>query len=209
MNVKINFNSVNVVDTTDYMTVKVICLKGEKGQDANISNTYGTSTTDGYSEAYLNNKLVNVGTSVDSNYKTNILYSHNLNNEDYKIGVSWNTGLNDARATAFVPVKSNTTYYIRVSDTSRLSGARIYQKPEAGGNTNLGDVDILTSGDYIITTTSTTKILAIQFIVGSGTITTNDFAKVMITENDYQNYEPYLTPSIWVDGVKIYEMPTS
>ena len=88
MNIKINFDKYEVKDTTKANDVKVLMLKGEPGAgalwgdidgtitnqtdlnnliNAKISDTYGTSNANGYSQNYLNNKLVKVGSSVDSN----------------------------------------------------------------------------------------------------------------------------------------------
>ena len=92
-----------------------------------MSETYGTSTTDGYSEAYLNNKLVNVGTSVDSNYRTNIISSKNLFDKStmvLKAYINATTGElangNDFR-TIYIPCKANTTYTIKKIISNRFT----------------------------------------------------------------------------------------
>lgn len=57
MNVKLNFDTINVFEANNPNYVKVLMLKGEKGEKGDpgsIVNQYSTSTSDAYSANYIN-----------------------------------------------------------------------------------------------------------------------------------------------------------
>lgn len=83
-----------------------------------IKDEYGTSQSDGYSQKYLNDKIVNVGTSVNSANRVNVLYSKNLfdlSNIVSGKGLSADNSTYDSASRSYLDyteVKENTTYMI-------------------------------------------------------------------------------------------------
>lgn len=169
--------------------------------------THGTDTKLGYSQAFLNDHLVNVSNEVDEDYRVNLLYSPNIWNEEYKIGYAWNNQSGfPSRATGFIEVKPNTKYTIVVDNISNLNGGTLLIfELEYAGSPSESTTQINVNGSTTITTTSNTNVLSIQFTISSGDISASNFANVMIVEGEgTYTYQPYITPSINVDGEDIF-----
>lgn len=210
INIKLNFNSVNVVDTTKNLNVKILMVKGEKGDPGSLSNNYGTSSEDGYSQDYLNDKLVNVGTSEDSNYRTNILSSRNIFNintipswfgSDTTYSVS-NNILNVSGkyfAGFLMNVAPNTTYYVKATRTINTSttnsgSIRIFQSNQSTAITSHN------TGNFSFNSGNNTQVYVL-FYAGSGSNGDVNFSNIIISEEDI-SYEPYIQKSINVDNTK-------
>ena len=202
INIKLNFNSVNVVDTTKNLNVKILMVKGEKGDPGSLSNNYGTSSEDGYSQDYLNDKLVNVGTSVDTNYITNILRSINLFDKSSGIitpgyyNASDNLITTDATLSCqsiYIKVKPNTNYTISSNTIT------IYRICEYDINKSFitRQYNGTASISYTITTGNTT-----EYIRMGGTLTTVLDSLQIEEGSTASTYEPFIQKSINVDNTK-------
>lgn len=150
--------------------------------------------------------LVNVGTSVDTTYRTNILYSHNLCNginQNYFINTATTTCGYSAGNIGLAIQVSGGNYTISTTSTqTRYRVGCLNELPTtSAGITLYNGVNKDNSNDAItIDTTGYTYLV----------INCTDLSKISIVKGSTAlPYEPYIIPSIWVDGVKIYEMPTT
>ena len=159
-----------------------------------------------------NDKLVNVGISVDSNYRTNILYSHNLFDKD-------NANILDATINSsskliesssqykclYIPCEANTTYTISKVQSGYLSAGFTDTLP----TTNVEVKNYTISADTTnctLTSLSTSKYLIIRYWRINDTLTESEIRASIQIElgSTATSYEPYITPSINVDGERIY-----
>ncbi len=162
-----------------------------------------------YDATYENG--VNVGTSIDSNYKINILYSANLFDEStYTNGMAWNnaTGF-PSRATAYFNITAGKTYSISASNISRLNGGgvNVFEKSQPSASTSISSVvSFNTDGSFTFTASSGATILAIQLSIPSGNISFSNYPDIMIVEGSTPKpYTKYVSqPTINVDGQGIY-----
>ena len=165
-------------------------------------------------EIYSKEKTVHVGTSIDSNYKTNILYSANLFDEStYTNGMAWNNATGyPSRATAYFNIIAGKTYSISASNISRLNGGNvtIFEKSQSSASTSISSVvSFNTDGSFTFTASSGATVLAIQLLIPSGNISSSNYPDIMIVEGSTRKpYAKYVSqPSINVDGEDIYSMP--
>lgn len=164
---------------------------------------------------------VKVGTSVDNNYRVNVLHSKNLfdgkaiyfsNATETNITngkrIS-NVGSGAAFVLYLIKNVSNDvgkTFALKASFTSGRIAIGLCD--ESGTNRIFGQyIDTgNTSISYTIPSLTTSKYLAVWLYgsVGTGTVT-NDYTNIMINEGSTAlDYEPYVTSSINVDGETIY-----
>ena len=175
-----------------------------------IQNEYGESNNDGYSQNYLNDKVVNVGTEVDRRSRVNVIYSRlDINNVSL-----WEQG-SYVRNTGD---KSTSTSRIRTKDKVSILGGKQYQYKLGSG---YGLIDF-----YMWSDTSTYKgsyyNLVSQSInnSNSGILDIPDDVKYItisicktngadITTSDFNSANPIieLVPSIYVDNEEIYSKP--
>lgn len=158
-------------------------------------------------------RLVNVSNEVDEDYRVNVLKSKNLFDEILEIGGFDGNGINIAVSTRlrcknYIPVKPNTTYsvsYTKVSSDLKISIS--YYNKNDYTTARLSNSDWFTATTFTITTPANCNYL--RFVVGltnDGSISsTNIISNVMINEGSLAlPYEPYVVPSLNVDGEEIY-----
>ena len=163
---------------------------------AQIVDGFSESSTDGYSCAYVNDKIVNVGTEVDSSFKVNFINSKNLFNGNSTLGyveyngtIIANSGWTSSQS--YVPVKPNTTYIIYGINM----GARLLYCEYDDNQTMTGSRTETTPNTPITTGNDTYYI---RFSTNTGTAT-----NMVVQEGSSIS-----TPSIYVDGEKIYNKGT-
>lgn len=140
--------------------------------------------------------LVNVAPSVDEDYKVNFLKGKNILNETFVTGIGLDTSsgntysANNRASTNFVEVKPNTEYTI---SGCTLVVVCCYSSSQSF----LG---------YVTTTTFTTlnDTKFIRICVNSNNSYSNTMLELGSTAT---TYEPYITPTINVDGDDIYSEP--
>lgn len=192
-----------------------------------IQNEYGESTSDGYSQEYLNDKLVNIGTSVDSSYRTNILHSKNLFNQNgvwtnhdvtytfSKQRLTLNGTSNDEGGyigLSSIPQLAKLsagTYTLSINEVSGTrSGSANVVIRNLDANTNFVDTLYEPSNTYTFTLTTETRIGFNLYQLGSGRVYTNYVIDLQLEEGSTATtYEPYVIPSIVVDNDAIYSKP--
>ena len=165
-----------------------------------IKNEYGESNNDGYSQNYLNDKLVNVGTEVDSRNRVNFLKSKNLFDKNkiipnYRIA-SDGTDFFDVNYSLSLPikVKTNTKYTISGTSTNVYGCYAFYQND----GTFISRSSFFTSSTTTFTTPANAtyiRIADLTTILGSIQLEEGD------TASSYVTYSP---PSIFVDETEIY-----
>lgn len=155
---------------------------------------------------------VNIGTSVDSSYRTNILHSKNLLNKNgFRNGyISYEGVFTSENQTAtfsqYVKVQSNTDYIMSVNETIRSINIVYYNA----------------SKTFISRTTTVNNISQRQFTTPNNC----EYVLILISKNSSDTmtqaiidslqpqleigttpttYEPYITPSIVVDNDEIYK----
>lgn len=154
-----------------------------------------------------NDNLVNVGTSVDTDYRVNVLYSKNLFDGQLELGNYGANGEKIVSTTTYgnkniVPVKPNTTYTLSINGISQKYVLYYYDN----SRTFISSTTSLTTGTF----TTPNNCYYINFRCFANDFT-SDFAnlKVQLEEgSEATTYEPYITPSINVDGEEIYSKET-
>jgi len=207
----------NYNDLTNKPTIpsKTSDITNDSGYITNSVNnlTNYTKTTD------LQPHIVNVGTSVDGNYRTNILYTHNLfNKNDFPVlnatvpSNSSAIGQADMNRTTYIPCKPNTTYTIQKrndGDTNRFVVAYTTIIPNINIMT-YGNVANNSAGSLTITTGNDAKYLVVFFYRTNETTLTYQqvIDSLQIEEGSTATtYEDYIIPSINIDGEEIYSKP--
>lgn len=151
---------------------------------------------------------LNIGTQAEDKYGVNLLYSRNLFDRSMEyVGklTSSSTGelvsVSVWNSSNYIDVKPNTNYSISLEtmQNTQLCFTE-YNSSKTMVARNLLDFNQGDKQDIkTITTTSTTKYLIISY--RNDTTTGN----IMLTKgNTHENYEPYVVPSINVDGEEIY-----
>ena len=194
-----------------------------------IQNEYGESNNDGYSQNYLNDKLVNVGTEVDSRSRVNVLHSKNLlpnngstittngitftKNSDGSITIN---GTSTARADLYIfGGTTDNGNYLKIKkgtysfDRSNLTDGKIFfafREKTSGTKyetiTNNGAIEAMATQDCYF--------YGVMIGVESGNTINNLTIYPMLNEgNTLLPYEPYVVPSIYVDGENIYSKSIS
>ncbi len=178
-----------------------------------------------YDATYVNG--VNVGTSVDSDYRVNFVKSKNLfDNKQIPIKKLFGSGtlnytpINTGISVSYTTNESASIVY-KIIDVSNYVGEKITIKANyddnSNGHYNIGLCDAngenrivggssSASGQtitYTIPTITTSKYLALWFYCDkNGTV---NYTNLMVNFGDTAlPYEPYVTPSINVDGEEIY-----
>ena len=177
----------------------------------NVINVNDTKYTD----------TINVGTEVDNYDRVNVLHSRNLfNKNDYNsitgyIGstVSVITASGSGVKILYIPCKPNTTYIMQKVASKRFALGTTRTTPAVGVNFYDLVSGSTSTTKLTITTESQAKyLIAEYYISGSAnpdTLTEQEILdSVMINEGSTAlSYEPYITPSINVDGEEIYSKP--
>lgn len=189
--------------------------------------SHGTDTKLGYSQSFLNDHLVNVSNEVDEDYRVNLLKGKNLINcnafTSYSTtGVNVTTSKTDGLLDYINVTKSSSTSgnifisicnftFSKETGTYSLSGC-----PSGGGEStyqlyfkdDTTTQDVYPRNDGTPASVSLTKghnyTLYLR-LNASSTFTDKKFYPMLLptTETDI-SYEPYITPSIYVDNEEIY-----
>lgn len=204
----------------------------EEGSTATTYEAFIPNTINVNNEKYTD--TINVGTEINNKNRVNMLYSHNLyynstpedifktNFTDFSYNIINSNSLSFTASSTYTNIKTcaivmpldttkikpNTTYTLSCS--SSVSGVSY---------TNAGGIRLKIGNDYgsvstnntlSFTTPSTITTISILFYLaysdknttGTSSIT---FSNIMLVEgNEAQDYEPYIVPSINVDGEEIY-----
>ena len=156
--------------------------------------------------------IVNIGTSVDSSYRTNIIKSKNLfnaNNVLNGMGIASGGTITDATDNGlfYIPVVAGKTYVFSFTDngvsgnvvwgyTSVVPTNGVYCTYNATTNASLNGATF--------TPTGTQKYLCIRLNTTANN-QYNAMSNIQCEEgNTATTYEPYITPSIVVDNEEIY-----
>lgn len=167
-----------------------------------------------------NNKFtdsVNIGTEVDSSFRTNVLHSRNLFNKDgdtillntYILDSTQVIKSNNSTNSIYIPITGGKTYTISKKLSARFSVGTTKVLPTI----NVQTYDYIinnTATSITINTASDSKYLIVYlYNSGSDTLTFQQILdSVMINEGSTTlDYEPYITSSINVDGEEIYSKP--
>ena len=162
-------------------------------------------------------ETIKVGTEVDDKSKVNVLHSKNLFDKNTMvldgINISSSTGAVQSatnNASILIKVKPNTIYTL-----SKTAGARFvagtYPTVPIAGTTTLSNYIANNSGSSITITTGASDNYLIAWVwYGNGdTLTEAEMINsVQVEEGSVAtSYEPYVVPSINVDGETIYQAP--
>ena len=93
--------------------------------------THGSDTKLGYSQAFLNDHLVNISNEVDEDYRVNFLKGKNLFDKDNCSNITINSSgvigpNNEYLTTNYLPTKPNTKYYFSTTQKSGQTNKQIY-----------------------------------------------------------------------------------
>ena len=218
-NVMTNAN-LNGATFTPTGTQKYLCIRlntSANNQYKSMSNIQieEGSTATSY-EAFIPNQIVvdnekysdtlNVGSVVDSRSRVNVLYSKNLfdKNSEKKGYLINNNGEEIANAvwsaSNFIQTNSNKEYTL---SSSQISGTSEHQLIVAEFNSSKGFIqrNVLSSLATSFTASSTTAYVRVCY--------RNDLQTNIMLEKGSTAlpYEPYITPSIYVDNEEIYSKP--
>lgn len=165
-----------------------------------------------------NNKFtdtINVGTEIDSANRVNVLYSHNLLNLNVlTIGTfTYNdTGTrittNNYIGIEFITTKPNTNYTFNATLPSQYTSLRYVQFDSSKTFISRSNAVYFSNGIASFTTGNNCYYIAILCYKTTTNASTSDLVNPMLNEGSTAlSYEPYLTPSINVDGEEIYSKP--
>lgn len=178
--------------------------------------TYGTDTKLSYSQSYLNDKVVKIGSSVDSSYNTNLIKSKNIfdknNNSLYVNG--WIQGttmrLNTSNTSRlfYLPCKPNTTY--TMSRSVLASSFRIttydsipFPTPTSSNvdYTVASTIENNTATSITITTGANAKYLVVQYGINTDANLQASLDTIQIEEgNEATTYSSFVSNSINING---------
>lgn len=175
-------------------------------------------------DKFLTNGL-NVSNEVDEDYRVNFLHSKNLfdynhytinntSNGTFTIAndtLNFNNNTGNAYVITFkkIKVKPNTTYTLNGIPNDPNNNNLIYIKFEydsSGTQVKQNYPQALNTNTF--TTTSETQYIELRLTTQNLNTQGNYSFKAMLNEGDTAlDYEPYITPSIYVDNEEIYSKP--
>ena len=186
-------------------------------QGLEIANEYNTADNMAYSCDYANDKIVNVDTSLNNNFKTNIIVSKNLFNKGS--ANVYNGWINNGTITAdnatriiYIPCKPNQEYTIQKENTGTKNRFCVFTtnvKP-ATGVSILNYVGTPSGEDnksnYTILTANNANYLGVFCYVNSDSVSfQNVLDSIQIEKGSTAStYEEYKSNSIVVDNQEIY-----
>lgn len=182
--------------------------------------THGSDTKLGYSQAFLNDHLVNISNEVDEDYRVNFLKSKNILNYENISSTSLGNGITYSSSNGVITLNGTATsaghiYFTTTNNykigtytmsANILSGTftGVIGKYIAIGTTNKFDGGTLTT-NKTITTTEVIDNGILHIYIGNGAVCNNLQFTIMFNEGDTAlPYEPYVMPSIVVDNEEIY-----
>ena len=195
---------INNVSSNDYYTYAQT-IQIEEGNEAttyeafvpNEINVNGTKYTD----------TINVGLGVDSRSRVNVLHSKNLFDGKLELGNFNNTtgtkidASNLYRNVNKIPVKPNTTYTFSIDGVSQKYCLFYYTNAQTFISYDFN----LTTGTF--TTPANCYFLNFRCFGGDYTDNYANLDVQLEEGSTATSYEPYITPSINVDGEEIYSKP--
>lgn len=205
---KADNSTINIDDIKDYN------YQIEKGSTATTYEPFIQNTINVNNEKYSD--TINVGTEINDKNRVNVLYSHNLFDKNNAVLLDGTvpTGSGaiaqaDKNRTTYIACKPNTTYTIQKrndGNTNRFAIATTTEVPAINTITYQNIADNSASS-LTITTNATAKYLVVFFYRTDETVYTlqQGIDALQIEEGETATtYEPYITPSINVDGEEIY-----
>ena len=147
-----------------------------------------------------NGRLVNISNEVDEDYRVNLLKSKNLFGTVWENGDLGSNGVPSAssqymRTADYIVVKTSTQYTLKISASNTQIVVYYYSN-----GTFLNREYVQNSDTYTFTTPANCN--AIKFRLNGTSLT---LTNTMINEGSTAlPYEPYITPSIYVDNEEIY-----
>lgn len=192
-----------------------------------FSGTKGTSAVDTYNQQFLNGKIVNISNEVDEDYRVNVLHSKNLldlKDGTYTSGVA-TAVVSNGEITLNTSSTTSSTIFLEIPLNQYVNAKVGYNYIISCNNSTTADVRFRTenSGGYDIymdsanatktftytssntwyITTGTTGSIILR--IGSSVSLSNFKLKPMMQKGtEATSYEPYITPSIYVDNEEIY-----
>ena len=194
-----------------------------------IENEYGESNNDGYSQNYLNEHIINVSDEVNEDYRVHFIKGKNLlpnlSASGTTNGVSWAiegnkltlNGTANADSTIYLygswgneialsTLKAG-TYNFNVSGSTAYNKLALWLISRASSTTSyLAQLQRANeNGNISFTLNNKKPITGVYISFPNGTTFTNDVYYLQVNEGSTAlPYEPYITPSINVDGEEIY-----
>lgn len=160
--------------------------------------SHGTDTKLGYSQAFLNDHLVNISNEVDEDYRVNFVKSKNLLSTSLELGTFTNSGVKDTSPTNYrtanmVKAKPNTTYTTSINGIAQAYALYFYT---AGG------VYISSSTTATFTTPANCEYLNFRCFNADFTSDFNNL-KIQLEEgNEATAYSSFIQNQIIVDDEK-------
>ena len=213
------------IDTTGYDFLCITCtdlskIQIEKGSTATTYEEFVPNSILVDNEKYTD--TLNVGTSLDNRSRVNVLHSKNLfdynnytinntSNGTFTIAndtLNFNNNTGNAYVITFkkIKVKPNTTYTLNGIPNDPDNNNIIYIKFEydsSGTQVKQNYPQALNTNTF--TTTSTTQYIELRLTTQNLNTQGNYSFKAMLNEgSEALPYEPYITPSIYVDNEEIY-----
>ena len=190
-------------------SLATVATTGDYDDLIDTPNLSTVATSGSYND--LTNKpqehLVNIGTSVDSSYRTNISKGKNLFNKDggnkinaYLPSSTGSIQSNENARTIYCECKPNTTYTIKKGTSNRFIIGTTTSVPTIG----VEDTFIVrddSATQKTITTGANAKFICVYYTASAENIDST----IMINEgSEALPYESYVVPSIIVDNDEIY-----
>lgn len=203
-------------DTQTYQEI-MDTLQIELGSTPTIYEAFIPNTINVNNEKYTD--TINVGTEINDKNRVNVLYSHNLfdkNNANIIHFYATATGFtqNNNANSIYIPVEEGKTYTISSTNRSLVdasAGVAYTNKIVESTSDTYLQRTIWSSSDNSLTTTAPSGAKYMYCYVKWSTNQTdinNCLATIQIEESSTATpYEPYITPSINVDGEEIYSRP--
>lgn len=177
--------------------------------------THGSDTKLGYSQAFLNDHIVNISNEVDEDYRVNFLHSKNLFDKNTTniingaVSTSAVGSLDNNERTIFIKCEPNTTYTISKIASSRFRVATSTTLPTNGTSVSDRQTGQTTDTTLAYTTNASAKYLLLNCWSNNDTSTFSQVLDSIQIEkgSTATSYEPYVVPSIYVDNEEIYSKP--
>ena len=174
-----------------------------------IQNEYGESNNDGYSQNYLNDKVVNVSTEVDEDYRVNLLKSRNMIDSSSLVAGDYSGQVPTTRVstrqqlylkagTYTFSTNLNTSTYRYYINTLEGTPPNLTQKYNSGWQTG-------SSFTFTITNANEGYFVLVIGRVDSGTLSVSDVSsnQFMLNEGSTAlSYSPFIQNQIVVDNDK-------
>lgn len=207
MEVKLNFDTINVFEENNPNYIKVLMLKGEKGDKGDpgsIVNTYSTSTSDGYSANYFNQHALkvedknNMGKLIVEKISGKNIFDGELELGNYSTSTGEKTYSSSyVRNKNFIPVDELKNYKFS-SNGNEISMYVFEYKQDF--TYNLTERKTINAGSYL-TTNSGTKYINFRIVDASTDVNVKIQIEKGTTVTSYQYFNTTQMGNIVVDDV--------